>query len=98
MGRVGFRGRTRRYAFLLRRARSGAGVDGGIPPGDRHASFLADFLGKRHRVRDQSAYATKMRVPLLRALLERPVLGVKRPSSNARRIRGSRGRDVPIER
>jgi hypothetical protein len=31
-------------------------------------------------------------------LLERPVFGVKRPSSNARRIRGSRGRDVPIQR
>jgi hypothetical protein len=28
MGRVGFRGRTRRYAFLLVRARSGAGGDG----------------------------------------------------------------------
>ena len=28
MERVGFRGRTRRYAFLLFRARSGAGVDG----------------------------------------------------------------------
>ena len=31
-------------------------------------------------------------------LPERPVFGVKRPLSNARRIRGSRGRDVPIER
>ena len=45
MGRVGFRGRTRRYAFLLVRERSGAGVDGAAPAGDRHASFLADFLG-----------------------------------------------------
>jgi hypothetical protein len=36
--------------------------------GDRHASFLADFLGQwRHRVPDLSAYASKMRVPLLRA-------------------------------
>jgi hypothetical protein len=31
-------------------------------------------------------------------LLERPVFGVERPLSNVRRIRGSRGRDVPIER
>ena len=31
MGRVGFRGRTRRYAFLLIRARSGVGVAGAIP-------------------------------------------------------------------
>src|SRR5438270_9601866 len=45
MGRVGFRGRTRRYAFLLVRARSCAGVDGATHAGDPHASFLADFLG-----------------------------------------------------
>jgi hypothetical protein len=31
-------------------------------------------------------------------LLERPVFGIERPLSNARRIRGSCGRDVPIER
>ena len=31
-------------------------------------------------------------------LLQRPVFGVERPLSNARRIRGSCGRDVPIER
>jgi hypothetical protein len=31
-------------------------------------------------------------------LLERPVFGGERPLSNARHIRGSRGRDVPIER
>jgi hypothetical protein len=31
-------------------------------------------------------------------LLERPVFGIKRPSSNAWGIRGSCGRDVPIER
>jgi hypothetical protein len=31
MGRAGFRGRTRRYAFLLVGARSGAGVDGATP-------------------------------------------------------------------
>jgi hypothetical protein len=31
-------------------------------------------------------------------LLEGPVFGVERPSSSARRIRGSRGGDVPIER
>ena len=34
----------------------------------------------------------------LKPSLERPVFGVKPPLSNARRIRGSRGRDVPIER
>ena len=31
-------------------------------------------------------------------LLERPVFGAKRPWSKARRIGGSRGRDVAIER
>jgi hypothetical protein len=31
-------------------------------------------------------------------LMERPAFGVERPLSNARRIRGSPGRDVPIER
>ena len=34
----------------------------------------------------------------LKPSLERRVFGVKPPLSNARRIRGSRGRDVPIER
>jgi hypothetical protein len=34
----------------------------------------------------------------MKTLLERPVFGVERPLSNAWRIRGSRGRDVPIER
>jgi hypothetical protein len=42
---VGFRGRTRCYAFLLVRARSGAGVTVRHHAGDWHAAFLADFLG-----------------------------------------------------
>jgi hypothetical protein len=33
----------------------------------------------------------------LKTLVKRPVFGVERPLLNARRIRGSRGRDVPIE-
>jgi hypothetical protein len=70
MGRIGFRGRTRRYAFLLVRARSGVGVrrcDTTTP--DPHALFFGGFpRHSRHRVPDLSAYATKMRVPLLRAL------------------------------
>jgi hypothetical protein len=31
-------------------------------------------------------------------LLQRPVFEAERPLSNARRIRGSRGQEVPIER
>src|ERR1700732_4920435 len=68
MGRVGFRGRTRRYAFLLVGARSGAGVDGATPRRRPACAIFGGFPWQfRHRVPDLSAYATKMRVPLLRA-------------------------------
>jgi hypothetical protein len=68
MGRVGFRGRTRRYAFLLVRARSGTTVDGATPHRRPACVIFGGFPRQlRHRVPDLSAYATKMRVPLLRA-------------------------------
>ena len=68
MGRVGFRGRTRRYTFLLVRACSGAGVDGATPRRRPACVIFGGFPRQlRHRVPDLSAYATKMRVPLLRA-------------------------------
>ena len=44
MGRVGFRGRTRRYAFLLFRARSRAGVDGATPR--RRSGVVVTFVPK----------------------------------------------------
>jgi hypothetical protein len=61
MGRVGFRGRTRRYAFLLVGARSGAGVDGATPRRRPASAISGGFPWQfRHRVPDLSAYATKM--------------------------------------
>src|SRR4029077_9448792 len=72
MGRVGFRGRTRRYAFPLVGARSGAGVDGATPRRRPACAISGGFPWQfRHRVPDLSAYATKMRVPLLRAMKPR---------------------------
>src|SRR5437773_8324687 len=68
MGRVGFRGRTRRYGFLLVRARSGAGVGGATPCRQTGCVIFGGFHQQlRHRVPDLCAYATKMRAPLLRA-------------------------------
>src|SRR6516225_160059 len=68
MGRVGSRARTRRYAFLLVRWRSGSGVDGATRPRRPACVIFGGFPRQsRHRVPDLSAYATKMRVPLLRA-------------------------------
>jgi hypothetical protein len=69
MGRVGFRGKTRRYAFLLVRARAGAGVDGATPRRRPVCVIFGGFPDKlHHRVPDLSAYVPKMRVPLLRAV------------------------------
>jgi hypothetical protein len=68
--------------------------------GDRHARFLADFLGQfRHRVPDLSAYATKMRVPVLRAwtddnLLRQVVYEGLREDKPAAEVR----REVPHEK
>ena len=67
-GGIALRGR---YAFLLVRSRSGAGV-GAATPRRRPACVIFGGFPRqsRHRVPDLSAYASKMRVPLLRALLE----------------------------
>jgi hypothetical protein len=81
MGRVGFRVRKRRYAFLLVGARSGAGVDGAnTTPKTSMRHFWRIPRQLLHRVPDLSAYATKMRVPLLRAdlLLQHPNSSVMR--------------------
>src|SRR5271155_5002907 len=68
MGRVVFPAMTSRYALLLARARSGAGIDGAVPGRRQAGVILGGFPGQfRHRVPDLSAYAPRMRVPLLRA-------------------------------
>jgi len=68
MGRVGVRARTRRYALLLVRPRSGAGVDGATNAWRPACAIFGGFPRQlRHRVPDLSAYAPKMRVPLLQA-------------------------------
>jgi hypothetical protein len=50
---------------------------------------------KGAKVRNRRTAAARLQAE---TLLERPVFGVERPLSKARRIRGSRGGDVSIER
>jgi hypothetical protein len=55
----------------------------------------SQFRGEGGKVRKRRTAGARLQAE---TLLERPVFGAERPLSNARRIRGSHGRDVSIER
>jgi hypothetical protein len=80
MGRVGFRGKKGRYAFLLVGAALAQVSRVRHDAENQHASFWRIRRQLLQRVPDLSAYATKMRVPLLRAdlLLQHPNSSVMR--------------------